>query len=196
MPKRVGSTKNIINWQSVIDSIVPKSGDYNTPSAVVARSSAELDSKLDDNSTSLKSSYDKIMSTWNNANYNFKHIEWYDYYPGEHFSIEVQNKFADLVGADPRRVFLVELYPGKCVPYHWDVEDKETEWLAQGDQLVRYVCFVDKPKFGHALILEDQCFYNVTEHEIYEWDSYKSYHAGTNAGSEPYYTFHFLGAKR
>jgi hypothetical protein len=52
---------------------------------------------------------------------------------------------------------------------------------------------MDKPKFGHVLILEDECFYNIEQHEIYEWNWYRSHHAGTNCGTEPYYLFHFLG---
>ncbi len=195
VPKRISSTAGIIDWQEVLDAIVPKTGDFNTPGSVIDRSSAELDNKEDPVSRKLKEAYTGIMSTWVNANYDLKQIQWYDYYPGEHFSIEVQNKFADLVNADPRRVFVSEVWPGRCVPYHWDVEDKEEEWLKEG-LLKRYVCFMDKPKFGHVLILEDECFYNVDQHEVYEWNSYKSHHAGTNAGAEPYYLFHFLGKPR
>lgn len=195
MAKRVGSTKGIIDWSEVLKSILPKSGDYNTPGGVIERSSAELDNKLDPKSVRLKESYTDIMDTWINSNYDLHKIQWYDYYPGEHFDIEVQNRFANLVNADPRRVFVSELWPGRCVPYHWDVEDKEEEWLQEGS-LVRYVCFMDQPKFGHVLILENECYYNIQQHEIYEWHSYKSHHAGTNAGSEPYYLFHFLGKPR
>jgi hypothetical protein len=85
--------------------------------------------------------------------------------------------------------------PGQCVPYHYDVEDKEKEWLDEGG-LVRYVCFIDKPQFGHVLILEDKCLYNVKTHEIYKWDNYRSFHAGANCGTTPYYLFHFLGTPK
>ncbi len=195
MPKRLTSTKDIIDWNSVLMSIKPKTGDFNTPGTVVERSSGELDNKTDPTSVKLKESYNNIMDTWTNANYDLKHIQWYDYYPGHHFSVDIQTKFSDLVKAEPKRVFVSEVWPGRCVPYHWDVEDKEDEWLKEG-RLVRYVCFMDKPKFGHVLILEDQCFYNIAQHEVYQWDSYKSYHAGTNCGSEPYYLFHFLGVEK
>lgn len=196
MPSRVGTTENIIDWDKVIETIVPKSGDFNTPQAVIDRSSGELDDKTDPTSRRLASYYQGIMDTWREANYDFKNIQWYDYYPGEHFDIEVQNKFADLVNADPLRVFVSEVWPGHCVPYHWDVEDNEEEWLAKGE-LVRYVAFMQKePGFGHVFILEDQCFYNVPQHEIYKWDSYRSFHAGTNCGEFPYYLFHFLGRPR
>jgi hypothetical protein len=92
-------------------------------------------------------------------------------------------------------VFISEVMPGQCVPYHWDVEDHEEEWLKIGP-LVRYVCFVDKPKFGHVLIVDQECFYNAEQHQIYQWNNYRDYHAGTNCGSKPYYLFHFLGRPR
>lgn len=195
VPKLVASTTDIIDWQKVLDTIVPKTGDFNTPGGVIERSSADLDNNNDPVSAKLKDSYHSIMTTWIDAKYDLSKIQWYDYYPGEHFDIDIQNKFAKLVNAKPCRVFVSEVWPGRCVPYHWDVEDKEDEWLKEGN-LVRYVCFMEKPKFGHVLILEDQCFYNVKQHEVYRWDSYKSHHAGTNAGSEPYYLFHFLGIQQ
>lgn len=190
MPKRIGSSLNLIDWNKVISQIKPATGDFNTVTSVVDRSDAEA---VGDND--LLSSYKDVIGTWQNAGYDLKEIQWYDYYPEQHFDIEVQNIFADIVNAIPRRVFVSELFPGRCVPYHWDVEDHEKEWLQQGD-LVRYVCFMDKPKFGHVLILEDQCFYNIEQHEIYLWDWYRSHHAGTNCGTEPYYLFHFLGTPR
>ena len=184
--KHIGSTHTIINWQSIIDSIKPKTGDFNTPLTVIERANTDPNAET--------SYYDGIMETWKKANYDFKNIQWYDYYPGEHFDIDVQTKFANIVNADPRRVFISELWPGHCVPYHWDVEDFEDEWLKEGE-LVRYVCFL-RHGFGHAFVLEDECFYNIAEGEIYKWDDYKSFHAGTNAGEFPYYLFHFLGIQR
>ena len=124
--------------------------------------------------------------------YNLEEIYWHDYYPGEHFDIEIQNKFAKLVNAQPLRVFVSEVDPGRNVPYHWDVEDKEEEWLSLGE-LKRWVCFIDKPRWGNVLILENQCFHNEIQGSIYEWDNYRSHHAGTSMGIHKQYLFHFLG---
>ena len=187
MSKRIGSTNGLIDWDNIIKSIVPRSGDYNSPSTVTDR-------VKDDPNVNL-GYYKEIMETWKNANYDFKNIEWWDYYPGEHFDSSVQDIFADIVNAIPRRVFISEVMPGQCVPYHWDVEDNEDEWLNQGE-LIRYVCFIDKPKFAQAFILESECFYNVKQGEIYQWDCHRDFHAGTNAGQGPYYLFHFLGTPR
>lgn len=189
MPKYSGTTNGIIDWDSVVELCKQcTTGDKNTVTSVVDRSEAEAEGSLLD-------SYRGIIDTWRNAGYKLEDIYWYDYYPGEHFDIEIQNKFADIVNADPRRVFVSDVAPGRNVPYHWDVEDKEEEWLAEGE-LKRWVCFMDKPRWGSVLVLEDECFHNVEQGAIYEWDHYRSYHAGTVAGQHHQYLFHFLGKPR
>ena len=190
MTKYIGTTKDIIDWDSVVKSVVPRTGDYNSVKSVVDRS----ESNWADN-PALLGSYHEVIGTWKNAGYDLNNIEWWDYYPGEHFDISVQEKFANIVNADPLRVFVSEVMPGQMVPYHWDVEDKEEEWLKLGP-LVRYLCFMDKPKDGHLLMFDNECFYKAEQHSVYQWDSYKDYHAGVNCGSEPYYLFHFLGRPR
>ena len=190
MPKLVGTTEGLVDWDKVIADIQHHAGDHNTVTSVVDRSEGQHnqdESKL--------SEYRGIISTWQKAGYDLTQIEWWDYYPGEHFDIKVQHVFEQMFSITPRRVFISEVMPGQCVPYHYDVEDKEAEWLEQGG-LVRYVCFIDKPQFGHVLILEDECLYNVKTHEVYKWDNYRSFHAGTNCGTTPYYLFHFLGTPK
>jgi hypothetical protein len=193
MPYPCRTTKNWIDWDKVIKSIVPMSGDKNTVNAVVDRSEAQH--KLDPVAKKLLIDYRDIIKTWKDANYDLEKIEWYDYYPGEHFDIEIQNTFAKIVNAVPKRVFISEVMPGRCVPYHWDVEDKEQEWIKEG-KLVRYVCFIDKPKFGHVFLFKNVCFYNREQHEVHQWENYKDFHAGTNCGTDPYYLFHFLGLQK
>jgi hypothetical protein len=190
MTKYIGTTKDIIDWDVILEKIVSRTGDYNSVKSVVDRS----ESNWEDDPT-LLGSYHEVIGTWKKANYDLNNIEWWDYYPGNHFDNDVQDKFAELVNADPLRVFISEVMPGQCVPYHWDVEDHEEEWLKIGP-LVRYVCFVDKPKFGHVLIVDQECFYNAEQHLIYQWNNYRDHHAGTNCGTEPYYLFHFLGRPR
>ena len=168
MPRYFGTTDGIINWDPIVEICAQsKNGDKNTVTSVVDRSEAEAEG-------SLLESYRGIIDTWRNAGYKLEDIVWHDYYPGEHFDIEIQNKFANVVNADPLRVFVSDVAPGRNVPYHWDVEDKEDEWLAEGE-LKRWVCFMDKPRWGSVLILEDECFHNVEQGAIYEWDNYRSY---------------------
>lgn len=186
MPKYFGNTKDTINWDSVITCCAESTaGDKNTVTSVVDRSEAGAEGKLLD-------SYREVIGTWQDAGYDLNDIYWHDYYPGEHFDIEVQNKFSELVNAKPLRVFVSEVDPGRNVPYHWDVEDKEEEWLKEG-KLKRWVCFIDKPRWGSFLILENMCFHNIAQGEVWEWDNYRSHHAGTSVGKDKQYLFHFLG---
>lgn len=189
MPRYIGSTNGIIDWEPVIQLCKSSTtGDKNTVTTVVNRSEAEAKGPLLER-------YRSIITTWKEAGYNLEDIYWHDYYPEEHFDIEIQNKFANIVNADPLRVFVSDVAPGRNVPYHWDVEDKEEEWLALGN-LKRWVCFIDQPRWGSILILEDECLYNIDRGAIYEWDYYRSYHAGTNVGVHHQYLFHFLGRPR
>jgi len=186
MPEYCGTTSNIINWDEIVRICKEcDDGDKNTVTSVVDRSEAESGGEL-------LNRYRKLISIWENAGYNLSQIEWYDYYPGQHFDISVQDKIAEFVKAKPRRVFVSEVHPGKIIPWHWDVEDKEDEWLVEGD-LIRYVVFMQPPQFGHVLPLEKTCMHNIVQGDVWKWDSYKSWHAGINMGEEPHYLFHFLG---
>jgi hypothetical protein len=189
MPKFVCNTNELIDWDSIVEICrVSNNGDCNTVTSVVDRSEAGAEGEL-------LGRYRKLIDNWIQAGINLEEVEWFDYYPGEHFDFSVQDTIADLVNADPRRVFVSEVYPGKFVPWHWDIEDKEDEWLAQGG-LVRYVVFMQKPQQGHMLPLEQHCFNNMPQGDIWKWDNYKDWHAGINLGTEPHYLFHFLGAPR
>ncbi len=189
MSSYFGTTEGIIDWDSVVDLCInSNTGDRNTPSGVIARSESEAEGFVLDN-------YHEVLGVWIDAGYNLDEIFWHDYYPGHHFDISVQEKFADLVNADPLRVFVSEVVPGRNVPYHWDVEDHEAEWLEHG-AIERWVCFIDKPRWGSVLILEDTAFHNIPQHKIYKWDHYKSWHAGTNCGIHSQYLFHFVGRPR
>lgn len=187
----IGNTADKIDWDHVIklcqDSNDP---DKNTVTSVVDRSEAEAlgDSKL-------LASYRDVIGTWQRAGYNLEDIVWYDYYPGHHFPLEVQTIFSEIIQAKPLRVFISEVMPGKIVPYHWDVEDKEDEWLEKYGMLYRYVCCIDKPRHASVMVFDKEALYFNTQGDIFQWDSYKDYHSAANGGEHPQYYFHFLGYK-
>lgn len=191
MTQYIGNTADKINWDNIIrlcqDSDYP---DKNTVTSVVDRSEAEAsgDSKL-------LASYRNVIATWQQAGYNLKDIIWYDYYPGQHFPLEVQTIFSEIVQAKPLRVFISEVLPGKIVPYHWDVEDKEDEWLEKYGMLYRYVCCIDKPRPASVMVFDKEVLYFNTQGDIFQWNSYKDYHSAANGGEYPQYYFHFLGYK-
>lgn len=191
MTKFIGSTEKIIEWDDIILHCRNEMCGYlNSVENVLHRSKLNWEKDSD-----LSASYKDIVKMWEDAGYDLEKIQWTNYYPKIHFSEEIEKKFADIVNADPKKVWISEILPGRCAPYHWDVDDSEKQWLSEGN-LKRYVCFIDKPKFGHVFIIENDMFYQKAQHEIYEWDHYRNYHGGVNCGSEPYYLFHFLGTPK
>jgi hypothetical protein len=189
MPKYIGNTADIVDWDAIVKICSENNnGDKNTPSGVITRSQEYTECEL-------LGDYHVLMKNWVDAGYNMNEIEWFDYYPGQHFDIEVQEKIANFVNADPRRVFVSEVFPGKIVPWHWDIEDHEEEWLAEGE-LRRYVVFMQKPQVGHVLPLEKHAFYNMPQGDVWEWDNHRDWHAGLNLGLTTHYLFHFLGKPR
>lgn len=187
----IGNTGDRIDWNAVITMCQHRNDpDKNTVTSVVDRSEAEA---IGDNK--LLDSYRSVIGNWQKAGYNLDEIVWYDYYPGHHFPVEVQEIFAEIIGATPLRVFISEVMPGKIVPYHWDVEDKEEEWLAEYGMLYRYVCCIDKPRPASVMVFDKEALYYNTQGDIFQWDSYKDYHSAANGGEFPQYYFHFLGYK-
>jgi hypothetical protein len=140
------------------------------------------------------SGYEEILENFKKANYNFDIIKWYDYFPGVHFDKAVEDDFSKIVNCKPCRSWISRVDPGYYAPYHWDIEEKEEFYLSLGS-LIRYTCFITEPKFGQVMIVEDQCLYNQPKNAIYQWPSYKAWHAASNAGLEPQYLYQFLGYK-
>jgi len=187
----IGNTGDRIDWDAIIKECQSRSDpDKNTVTSVVDRSEASFS---DDQK--LLGSYHDVIGTWTRAGYKLEDISWYDYYPGHHFSKEVQDIFSEIIQAKPLRVFISEVLPGKIFPYHWDVEDKEEEWLEKYGMLYRYVCCIDKPRPASVLVFDNAALYHNTQGDIFEWDSYKDYHSAANGGQFPQYYFHFLGYK-
>jgi hypothetical protein len=187
----LGNTGDMIDWDEVIKTCQSRNdGDRNTVNTVVDRSEADAvgDQKL-------LGYYRQVIGTWEQAGYNLSEIYWYDYYPGTHFPQDVCNIFSKIVEAKPLRVFVSEVFPGVVVPYHWDVEDKEEQWLQQYGNLVRYVCCIDKPRFASVMLFDKECLYYNKQGDIFQWDSYRDYHSAANGGEHPQYYFHFLGYK-
>jgi hypothetical protein len=189
----LGNTKDLIDWNSVISDCQQnfKNADKNTVTSVVDRSEAEA---KDDNG--LLSAYREVIGNWQTAGYKLDQVVWYDYYPGEHFPIEVQDSFSQFINAKPLRVFVSEVWPGVTIPYHWDVEDKEEEWIDKYGQLYRFVCCMDNPNIGAGLFFDKEFLYMNKQGDTFEWSNYKNYHSSANGGDQPSYYFHFLGYKQ
>lgn len=183
MAKVLENKLSTINWDDVLLNL--GQGDKRD----VAKIWENKDSLPD---TPSYNAYKELFERWKKAGYRISNIYWYNYYAGKHYSNDIDKEFAKFTGSTLLRSWISRVDPGSNVPYHWDVDDRVDEWKELG-KLIRLSCFIDKPKWGSAFIIEDELFYNLEQGSIIEWNSWDSYHAATVAGKEPQYLYHFLG---
>jgi hypothetical protein len=169
----------MINWKLITDHLLDKEGTH-------------VSLNHPDNIPINNLYFAQIKGQLDRANYDFSSVDWIDYYPGTHFDNACVEEFSNIVGHRLCRAWISRVDPGKNAPWHWDVDDREEEYLQQGS-LKRWTCFITEPKVGHSLIIGNKGFYNEPAGTIYEWPSHREWHCAANCGLEPQLLFHFLG---
>lgn len=127
-----------------------------------------------------------------NAGYDENTVEYRHYQVGTHFEYTVSEAMAKLTGARPLMTWVSEIRPGKCTPMHSDINPWEHEHSKLGT-IVRYICFLSKPQFGHIFVTDEDCYYNEDQGSVFQYSDIHVYHAGTNIGLEPKYLLTFTG---
>lgn len=140
------------------------------------------------------SKFENIGDLWNRAGYDTNSIEWFNYYSGVDFITDYSIKFGNLFNADPIKVWISKILPGKCFPRHWDADYKEDQY--HGKQLVRYQMFLKDYEFGHVFILEDTPIVGYKMGDVWNWRNHLVWHGGANIGFTPKYIFNFLGSTK
>lgn len=118
------------------------------------------------------------------AGYNNSTVEYRHYKSGQHFSKDYENKIAEIVKATPLMCWISEIRPGKCTPWHWDINPWEHEHKKLG-VLVRYFCFLSPPSPGHIFVTKEDSYYNEAQGAIYQYSDIHAWHAGANVGLTP-----------
>ena len=136
--------------------------------------------------------YAKIYKLLTDSKVNLSAAEWINYYPGKDFDQSIVDEFAKIVGLTTLRAWISKVRPGKFVPYHWDVDENEEEYLKLGT-IRRFTCFMVESVPGQVIMIESEYLYNKPAGTIYEWPDYKAWHASINGSLVPKYLFHFLG---
>lgn len=136
--------------------------------------------------------YTEIYNNWKEANFNHNAIKWTNYYPDQHFSNSIIDQIATYLDIKVHRAWISKIDPGYFAPWHWDVDDNESEYLKKGS-IKRYSCFIKEPAHGHIFVVGDQYLFNEPKGGIYKWRNYKEWHSGINAGMSPKYMLHILG---
>lgn len=121
-------------------------------------------------------------------------IEFRHYYPKKHFDIDLAIQFAEIVRAKHIMSFVSEIRPGKCAPWHWDINPWQDEHEKSGS-LVRFFCFIGEPKMGQVFMVENDCYHFEEQGSIYQYPQLDSWHAGANVGFDKKFLYTFTGAK-
>jgi len=124
--------------------------------------------------------------------YNENTVEYRHYQSGVHFHKNYETAIASAVNAEALMCWVSEIRPGKCTPWHWDINPWEEEHKQLGE-IVRYFCFLSKPAPGHIFVTEQDAYYNEPQGSIYQYEDIHSWHAGTNVGLVPKYLLTFTG---
>jgi len=134
--------------------------------------------------------YQKLFNLWGAAGYNQDSIKWTNYYATD-YGYNIEKQFENILGVTHIRSWISRVDPGYTAPWHYDIDSNEEEYLKLG-KLRRFVCFIGEPAVGHISIVENECFYNQANGNIYEWNNYRAWHAGANVGLLPKYQYNFL----
>lgn len=126
------------------------------------------------------------------AGYDESTVEYRHYHSGRHFDEQYVDIIGKIVQATPLMCWLSEIRPGKCTPWHWDINPWEEEHKRLGE-LVRYFIFVSKPQPGHIFLTEDDAYYMEPQGAIYKYADIHSWHAGGNLGITPKFLMTFIG---
>lgn len=119
-----------------------------------------------------------------NAGYDDSTVEYRHYKSGTHFSKTYENLLAEQLGVTPLMCWVSEIRPGKCTPWHWDINPWELEHSKLGT-VVRFVCFLSEPAPGHVFVTAADAYYMEPQGSIYQYESLHDWHAGTNIGLVP-----------
>lgn len=118
------------------------------------------------------------------AGYDEHTVEYRHYQAGQHFDIKYQNLLGEITKCTPLMCWVSEIRPGKCTPWHWDINPWEEEHKKLGD-IVRFFMFVTPPKPGHIFVTDEDAYYNEPQGAIYQYSHPRAWHAGTNVGLDP-----------
>jgi hypothetical protein len=125
------------------------------------------------------------------ADYNFSAVEWNNFISGKHFPDNINLEFGKIVNQTVSKSWISQVRPGRCAPYHQDMDDADSSYLKLG-KITRYSVFIQQPQFGQGMIVGDTCLYNQTYGFIFKWPDYRDYHAAFNVGLHTQYLFHAM----
>jgi hypothetical protein len=126
----------------------------------------------------------KQMEMLKTAGYSDSTVEYRHYKAGTHFNNSYSTSLGQQLGVTPLMCWVSEIRPGKCTPWHWDINPWEKEHEKLGE-IVRFFCFLSKPEPGHIFVTDSDAYYLEPQGSIYQYSNIHDWHAGTNVGLVP-----------
>jgi len=183
MPKFIGNTRSLIDWEGMISSL-----ETQVPAYVGPRHSK------DDDIEGIKE-MDRLWTTAGHKLLNENGTAGWDmFFPELNFDKDIVEKFSTFVNVESLSCWVSRIHPGNMTPWHWDCNDKEEEYIKLNT--ARFTCHISKPDNGHFVMVENTCMYNQEQGNIWEWPSRTSWHGGINCGLRPKYLFNFFGIRK
>lgn len=180
MTKFIGNCSNIINWDKVIEECENSNPAYVGPGKGMETDLPQLQE--------IK----EIWSKWYKRFDQGGTVAWDMFFPGEQWNAKAAEQFWEFTGiTQPTAIWISRIWPGCFAPIHWDVQSNETDF--HNNNYRRFHCHITSPKFGHFFVVDDNAFYNEKKGNVWEWNSRKSWHAGSNCGLEPKYLLNAFG---
>jgi hypothetical protein len=180
MTKFIGNCADIIDWGEIIEQCERANPAYVGPGKSMESDLPQL--------REIKA----IWSKWYKRFDQGGTVAWDMFFPGDQWNEKAAEKFWEFTGiTEPTAIWISRIWPGRFAPIHWDVQSNEDNFVH--DNYRRFHCHITPPKFGHFFVVDDMAFYNEKQGNVWEWNSRKSWHAGSNCGLEPKYLLNAFG---
>jgi hypothetical protein len=116
------------------------------------------------------------------------------YFPHYHFDEKFIYALDNFFGTVCNKCFISEIRPGMIVPPHQDLDMREQQLLKLGDLMAFHV-HLGEPEEGHVFMNEGHAHYMEANGNAYQWDSYESWHSGSNTGFTNKYFLTYRGTR-
>jgi len=193
------NTKDIINWDLIISSLVNQESTPVTLDQVIdpdktdAKTVDEVYQKLETMRQVSRDPFVSVCGPWEDASYNLENIYFENYFPIKNSYQDTVEKFANLVNLEPLEVWISKVLPHKSVPFHTDEHDEYEDWSKKGFIIHRFSVFITDPIDYQLFIVGNQYWYNQPKNTTIKWNNNKDLHALVNCSTKSNYLFHFIG---
>jgi hypothetical protein len=173
-PTAAGNTSQLLNWLDIIDNLKIKKG----------KELPEFDKE--------NIHYKKMTNLFSSTS-NFNNMQWINYYPSIHYDQEIDKLICNFLGhTDYARAWISEVRPGKVVPWHYDFDDNEKEYLTK-NKVVRYSIKITEDR-GHISVVGNHLLTGILG-DVFKWNDHRDWHGSLNCSYVSKFQYNLLAYK-